>query len=186
MPRYNVGPLTPLESRFVDEYLVDLNAFQAALRAGYKHTSKSRATGINVLKRPRVRAAVDAAMAARSERTKITADRVLQELERVATADIRKCMKWSGEHAEFIPSDELSDDSAAAIAGVEAETKYVTDKDGNSEKTVKLKMRFWDKPAALTQAGRHLGMFIDKTEHSGKVETGPPVLEIVVKRGDAT
>ena len=75
--------LTARQQRFVDEYLVDLNATQAAVRAGYSaHTANE--IGAENLAKPSIRAAVDAALAARSERTQVTADRVIRGLLREA------------------------------------------------------------------------------------------------------
>ncbi len=71
--------LTPRQARFVDEYLVDLNAKEAAIRAGYsKKTAKQ--LGHKTLPAPAVQEAVTAAMGARSKRTEITADMVLRRL----------------------------------------------------------------------------------------------------------
>jgi phage terminase small subunit len=68
--------LNPKQQRFVDEYLVDLNATQAAIRSGYsKKTAYS--IGDELLKKPEVAARVQAAMDKRAERTEITADYVL-------------------------------------------------------------------------------------------------------------
>ena len=71
------------QQRFVDEYLVDLNATQAAIRASYSRRS-AREIGRRLLTNVDIGAAIAAAQAARAERTGITADRVLQELEHIA------------------------------------------------------------------------------------------------------
>ncbi len=65
--------MTPKQQRFVDEYLIDLNATQAAIRAGYSKKT-ARAVGSENLTKPDIRAAVAEAQQARSERTKIGAD----------------------------------------------------------------------------------------------------------------
>lgn len=176
--------LSPKQQRFVEEYLVDLNATQAAIRAGYSPKTAEQ-QGPRLLGKVGVAQAIAEGVAARSQRTAIDADRVVRELARIGLADLRRLMTWDGEAVRFRPSDELTEDEAAAIAAVESETITRTDEDGSTETKVKLKLRLWDKNAALTNLGRHLGMFVDKTEHSGKVETGPPVLEVIVKRSDA-
>ena len=77
--------LTPKQQRFVEEYLVDLNATQAAIRAGYsKKTAKE--TGYENLTKPDIQSAVSAAMEERSKRTEVDADWVLKRLARLADA----------------------------------------------------------------------------------------------------
>ncbi len=78
--------LNPRHARFAQEYLIDLNGAQAAIRAGFsKRTARSAAA--RLLTNADIRAAIDEAKLARSERTKITADKVLEELARVAFFD---------------------------------------------------------------------------------------------------
>ena len=79
--------LTPKQTRFVQEYLLDLNATQAAIRAGYS-VKTAGSVGHEILKKPEIQAAIHAAMKARSERTEIDADWVLKRLARDATADL--------------------------------------------------------------------------------------------------
>lgn len=77
---------TDKQQRFVEEYLVDLNATQAAIRAGYSEKTAAE-QGYQLLQNPSVSAAIVAAQAARSARTEITADKVLQHWWAIATAD---------------------------------------------------------------------------------------------------
>ncbi len=172
--RDGAGPaLTPKQRRFVDEYLLDLNATQSAIRAGYSvRTAKTKAS--QLLAMPHVAAAIAEAQAKRAHRTGITADRVLQELAKIGFSDIRKAVAWkpfvteievdeeTGEakmavtnHVQVIASDEIDDETAAAISEISQ-----TDKGG-------LKVKLHDKRAALVDIGKHLGMFVDKHEHSG-------------------
>lgn len=179
-------PLTDQQQRFVDEYLVDLNASAAAARAGYSaRTAYSQ--GQRLLKHVEVAAAISAAIAERSERTKITQDMVLSELAKLGFSDIRKAINWrsnvlatridedTGDREDFFTSNvelvdsaEIDDGTAAAIAEISQ-----TDKGG-------LRVKFYDKRAALTDIGRHLGMFKDKIEHSGI--NGTPIQHEVAQR----
>lgn len=77
--------LTLKQERFVEEYLVDLNATAAAIRAGYKETTAAQ-QGHNLLQKPAIELAVQAAQAARGKRTKITGDQVVSELAKIAFA----------------------------------------------------------------------------------------------------
>lgn len=81
------GGLTPKQARFVEEYLKDLNATQAAIRAGYEANSAD-VTGSRLLGNAKVQSALSEAQAARSERTKIDADWVLRRLVAEAEADL--------------------------------------------------------------------------------------------------
>lgn len=172
--------LSNKQRRFVDEYLIDLNATQAAIRAGYK--PKWVTTNVTkLLENTNVKEYLTERQSALSERTGITQDRVLKELAKIGFADIRKAVKWSPTLGELvigenimqtngvmlIDSEKLDDDTAAAISEV-GQTR-----DG-------IKIKFHDKRAALVDIGRHLGMFTDKVEHTGK--DGEPIqLESKVK-----
>ena len=75
--------LNPKQQRFVEEYLIDLNATQAAIRAGYSPKTATAIASEN-LSKPSISAAIAWAMAERSKRTGITQDRILEELAKVA------------------------------------------------------------------------------------------------------
>lgn len=82
-----MADLNPRQQRFVEEYLIDLNATQAAIRAGYSEDT-ARAIGCENLTKPDIASAVEAAMAERSKRVQVTADEVLRELVDVAFSDV--------------------------------------------------------------------------------------------------
>lgn len=86
--RMEVRPvaLTPKQQRFVEEYLVDLNATQAAIRAGYSEKNAGK-IGPELLGKTGVSAAIQAAKRRLSERTEITAERILLELAKIGFAD---------------------------------------------------------------------------------------------------
>ena len=175
-----MADLTDKQARFVEEYLVDLNATQAAIRAGYSENT-ARQIGSENLAKPAIQAAIAEAMRERSERTRINADRVLQELARIGFADIRKLFTWDEEHAAYIPSRDLTEDEAAAISEVQTETIKVMLGEDLSETKVKLKLKTYDKLGALDKLGRHLGLFVERHEHSGP-GGGPIPTEITVTR----
>ena len=81
-----MAKLTPKQQRFVDEYLIDLNATQAAIRAGYSPKSAGRFAQELLLK-THIAQAIEQAKAERSERTKITQDDVLKMWHNLATVD---------------------------------------------------------------------------------------------------
>ena len=91
-----VAKLTPKQQRFVEEYLCDLNATQAAIRAGYS-AKTAEVIGHENLRKPNIQSEIDKVLANRSARTEITADKVLKRWWDIATADpndiihLRRC-----------------------------------------------------------------------------------------------
>lgn len=163
--------LNDKELRFVDEYLIDLDPKRAALAAGYSQTMAASKAYQWVSKskvKPHVYAAIREAQLARQNRTHITQDRVLQELSRLAFFDARKLFTSQGTPLDITS---LDDDTAAAIAGVDIVIER-TGEDSHDFATVR-KYKVTDKLGALQAAMRHLGMFTDKVEMTGK--NGGPV-----------
>lgn len=150
--------MTPKQKRFVDEYLIDLNATQAAIRAGYSEKTAGQ-IGDENLKKPEIAKAVEGRMAAREERTEITQDKVLAALANVAFQDHRKMFFENG---ELVPITAMDDDTAAFLAGFEVVTS--SKGEGVVEHIAKVKTN--DRMKALEMLGRHLKMFTDKQEHS--------------------
>ncbi|MFT4076861.1 MAG: terminase small subunit [Asticcacaulis sp.] len=186
-------PLTPKQQRFVDEYLIDLNATQAAIRAGYSGKTACE-IGVENLRKPQIAEAIAKAQAARAKRTEITADKVLAELAKVGFANASDVVNWGTKEIAFgytedgkkLAPEDLGD--AAVVRYVEAPFVEPIDRDDLPENIkaavseVKLTrdgfaIKMHDKVGALEKIGRHLGMFKDKIELTGseggaiKVET---------------
>lgn len=150
--------MTEKQKRFCEEYLIDLNATQAAIRAGYSANSAGQ-NADRMMKNDEIRARIDTALAERSRRTGVTADRVVRELAKVA----------------FVNADDLidtetatlrmgaSEDDKACIASVKVKTSVGGDMD-ITEREIKL----CDKLKALELLGKHLGMFTEKVEVGGE------------------
>ena len=118
--------MTPRQKLFVDEYLVDMNATQAAIRAGYSART-AHLTGHRTLKNAEVAAAIARRQKTRADRLGITADRVLLEYARIAFADIRSVAQVLAEKgAVIIPSELWSDDDAADGGGNPRRTRTGT------------------------------------------------------------
>lgn len=159
--------LNDKQKRFVEEYLVDLNATQAAIRAGYSEKT-ARSQGQRLLTNVDIQAAIQEGQGKRSERTKITQDRVLKEFARIAFSDLRDSAKWSESGLELVPSDDLDDDVAAAIQEVSIRE---TEGERSSSKTVKVK--HYDKIRALEFLAEHLGMVNRKVDLNLKIKDLP-------------
>lgn len=150
-------PVTKKQKRFVEEYLIDLNATQAAIRAGYSpDTAKS--IGSENLTKPNIKAAIDRAIAERSRRTGINQDRVLLELAKVAFLNPVDVIDMDGATIR----GEANRDDTACIASVKVKT-IPTDDGQITEREVKV----YDKLKALELLGKHLGMFTDKVKVDG-------------------
>lgn len=163
--------LTPKQRKFVAEYLVDLNATRAAIRAGYSAKTADR-IGPELLGKTCVREAVEAAQKRREKRTEITQDRVLNELARVAFGNSRAVMSWGPEGLVLRNSDELTEDEAALVS----EVRETTTKDGGS-----MALKTHDKMKALELLGKHLGMFDKKQEdQSGDDDSGVLVVPGII------
>lgn len=170
--------LTPKQERFVAEYLIDLNATQAAIRAGYSAKTAKQAGSEN-LSKPDVAEAVQAAMKKREQRTEITQDRVLKELAKLGFANMQDYMSVTKEGEPFADLSKLTRDQAAAIT--EFTVEDFTEGRGEDARDVRrVKFKLADKRAALVDIGRHLGMFKDKIEHTGA--GGGPIQSETVTR----
>lgn len=152
--------LTEKQRRFIEEYLIDLNATQAAIRAGYKRSEYTDTNAAKILENTRVAEEIEKRMAERSKRTGINQDRVVQELAKLAfvnAADVID-VNTATVRADAKPED------LACIASVKV--KRTTKGESVIEER---EIRFYDKKDSLVQLGRHLGMFKDKVEVDGTV-----------------
>ena len=161
--------LTEKQARFVAEYLVDMNATEAAKRAGYSEKT-AYSIGFENLRKPEIQEAIQAAMAERAKRTEITQDMVIRELAKVAFSngtDFARVVSTPApttivdeegnvqqvirpvQRVELIDTDQLSPDKRAAIAGIK-EGKFG------------IEVKGYDKIKALELLGQHLGMFTGK------------------------
>lgn len=166
---------TNKQRAFVAEYLVDLNATQAAIRAGYSTKSAAR-IGVELLNKTQVREAIAANQAKRAQRLDITADRVVSELAKIAFADPRDLMEWGPGGITLKSSSELTEEQAASVA----EVSEMTTKNG---RTIRLKKH--DKLKALELIGNYIGMFERKnTEKEADRESGVLVTPGLLSEGE--
>lgn len=151
--------LTPKQQRFIDEYMVDLNATQAAIRAGFSAATAS-VQGCELLKKPKIREAIDIKMAELAKRTGINAERVVRELAKMAFVNPLDVI-----NVDLATIKEgINDDDAAAIASVKVK-RIPTEEGDIIEREIKLS----DKTRNLELLGKHLGMFTEKVNMTGSV-----------------
>jgi phage terminase small subunit len=157
--------LTPKKKRFAKEYIVDLNQTQAAIRAEYSPRS-AYAQGCRLMKDAEVVEYIQVLMDKRSKRTEITADRVLEEIARIAFFNVKSLHDPNTGLLKNIL--ELDDVQSAALAEV-TETSAMDEERGAV--VINKKYKLYDKVKSLEQLGKHLKLFSDKIEISGKLET---------------
>lgn len=131
--------LTDKHETFCMEYIVDLNATQAAIRSGYSEKT-ARAQGSRLLTNADIRARIEELQGERAEKLNITAEWVLTKLTEVVSKSMQEVEveKWDYSEKKLVGTGEFVYDSQGANR-------------------------------ALELIGKHLGMFKDKVEHSGSI-----------------
>lgn len=147
---------------FAREYIVDLNATKAAERAGYSPKS-AYSQGHRLLKNAQVSAEVNRLMKLRGERLDISADKVLQELAKLAFFDPRSLFNEDGSPKNI---HELDGNTAAAVAGLEVNELFEGEGDQKHAFGLCRKIKLVDKGQNLERLGKHLKLFTEKTEQS--------------------
>lgn len=148
-----MAKLTEKQQRFVDEYLIDLNATQAAIRAGYS-AKTAQEQGSQNLSKLMVQQAIAEQMAERSRRTGVNQDRVVLELARIAFVKITDIVDSEGKIKSTASDDDLACIESVKYKGSESETS------SSVEREVKLSSKL----KALELLGKHLGMWNDKLD----------------------
>lgn len=139
------------QKRFCEEYLIDLNATQAAIRAGYS-AKTAYSIGSELLNKPDIRTRVDQMLADRSIRTGVTADRVIRELAKLAFVKATDVIDTDTGNVR----DNATDEDRACIAAVKVKRMNGAEFDSTERE-----IRLCDKVKALELLGKHLGLFED-------------------------
>lgn len=161
-----MAKLTDKQKRFVQEYLVDLNATAAARRAGYSEKTANE-QGARLLAKSSIQAAIQAAMQKRQKRVEITQDMVIKELAVIAFANATDFVTINANGLINVkPTKEIPEDKLGAIASI----KY-------SANGLGVEIKLYDKPRALELLGKHLGMFGGQTSTGGPEENN--IFEVI-------
>ncbi len=156
--------LTDKQKAFVQEYLIDLNATQAAIRAGYSKDTASE-QGYQLLHKTSVKEAIDIAKEERARRTEITADRVLEELAKLAFSNLEDYVEITDDGLARVDLSAATRDQMAAIGEITVDTRKEYNSDDERAATIeKVKFKLSDKGVNLERLGKHLKLFTDKTE----------------------
>lgn len=157
--------LTDKQKRFCDEYVVDLNATQSAIRAGYSEKTAG-SQGQRLLQNVEIQNEINAINAKRSAKTGITAEKVLTELGKIAFSDLKEYLSFDENGVRFKDSEEVDGTLISEVSSQETVTRRGSG--DNKEETVRvnLKMKLHDKMKALELLGKHLNIFNDKEDEN--------------------
>src|SRR5262245_12761322 len=147
--------LTTRQAAFVQEYLVDLNATQAAIRAGYAPES-ANVEGSRLLTRSNVRQAIETGKAQRLSRVNTSQDSVLHELSLLAMSSVAHYVVDDDGQVQL--ADGAPTGAMRAVQSIRRRIRTRTDRDGNRYRTVDVEIKLWDKPMPLKLMGRHVGL----------------------------
>ncbi len=161
MKKETAQKLTAKQEAFCREYLIDLNAAQAAIRAGYSEKT-AKEIGSENLTKPNISTRIARLLKKREERTEVTVDRVLAEIAKVAFIQESD---FYHEDGTVKLASELSDDQRSGLKSYSV--KSVNIGDGQYEEIPIFTAH--DKLKALEMTAKHLGMFTEKIELKGEV-----------------
>ncbi|WP_368649647.1 terminase small subunit [Brucella intermedia] len=159
--------LTPKQERFVAEYLIDLNATQAAIRAGYSEKTAQQ-QGSRLLLNVVVQEAIAKGREKTAEKLEITKERIVEELAKIGFSNMLDYMRAGTDGDPYLDFSNLTREQAAALAEVTVEDF----KDGRGEDARdvrRIKFKLHDKKGALVDMAKMLGFMIEKHEHSGEI-----------------
>lgn len=164
-----MAKLSDKQARFVEEYLIDLNATQAAIRAGYS-TKYADRKGHELIENNRVSEEISKAMAERSRRTGVNQDRIIQELAKMAFVNIDDIFDF--EKGKIKP--DASKEDLACIESIKIKKTDTGDE---------IQVKMASKTRSVELLGKHLGLFRDKLEISGMNEEVSKLDELIEQLG---
>lgn len=157
--------LTPKQEMFCKEYLVDLNATQAAKRAGYSEDTANK-NAARLMVNEGIAQRIQELMNERAAEVGVTAAKILKRLDSIGDVDLGRAYDKNG---NLLPIHEIPEDVRRCISGIKVFEEF----EGFGKERVKIgevrEVKFWDKIKANELLGRHLKLFTDKVEHSGTV-----------------
>lgn len=159
---------TARQVRFAEEYLIDLNATQACIRAGYSARNADK-IGPQLLGKVRVATLIAEAKSKRTEETRVTAGLVLTRLAEILDADLIEIMD---DHGNFKPVQQWPKIWRQMISGCDVEEVWEGRGDSRSRIGTITKIRFIDRLKTIELVGKHtdVGAFIEKIQHQGDLD----------------
>ena len=156
--------LNPKQRKFCVEYLIDFNATQAAIRAGYSKRT-ARQQGYRSLTKVYIQTELCKLIKKQEIRTGIEADKVLKEAARIALVDIGPAFNKDGtlKHIHDIPQD-----IRRAISGLEVIEEFIGTGKARKCSGYLKKVKFWSKDKQVENLMRHLGLFLEDNKQAGR------------------
>jgi phage terminase small subunit len=155
--------VTTKENAFCQEYIIDFNGTQAAIRAGYSENS-ARQIAAQLLSKLNIQSEINELLNKRKERVEVKQDRVIYEQARIAFSDIRDYLDDSG----TIDLSKIDDYNSPQIQEVSEEITS-GGSEGSEWSKIKRKIKLYDKTKNLELIGKHLNMYRENVHHSGEV-----------------
>jgi phage terminase small subunit len=176
--------LTPRQERFVQEYLVDLNATQAYKRAGYrvKNPDAARTGASRMLTNVNIATAISLARAQLAADTKVSAERVVEEYARLAFSDMANYIRFDEKGNAVLDWSDMPKEATKAIAEIVQE-EYLDGKGKHARPIKRTRFKLHDKKGALDSLARHLDLF--PRDGAVTVEDNRTQTVIIVRRGDS-
>lgn len=179
--RENQGEeLTERQLRFVENYILDPNATRAYRKSYPAAGHKTAATeGFRLLRNPKVQEEIRAARKAAAKRTRITADRVLREIARIAFSDVSDII--DDDTGNLVPMYRVPIETRRAISGVKVKRiKSRRHGEGDVEES-EVEYKFWNKMDALKQLCNHLGLAQEITPFDALIASLPQELAETIR-----
>jgi phage terminase small subunit len=173
-----VTALNPKQQRFVAEYLLDLNATKAAIRAGYS-AKNADVTGPRMLGNVGIAAEIEKRQAELAGMLGVTVDRIVGELAKLGFSNMLDYMRVGPSGDPVLDFSALTRDQAAALTEVTVED-FMDGRGEDARDVRRVKFKLADKRGPLVDLGKHLGMFVDRVN----VTVTPPVLPDLSGWGD--
>ena len=173
--------LTEKQKRFCEEYVIDSNGTQAAIRAGYSENSAQQIATENLLK-PVIQNYLSKLQSEIRERNKIKADDVVQELAKLGFSNIKKLFNDDGTMKKI---HELNDDVAASISSIKVQE--VKDLAGMASGVLvnipaeTKEIKLWDKKGSLELLGKHLGIFEKDNKQKHTEFADPELIKVLIQ-----
>ena len=161
-----MGKLTDKQEMFCKEYLIDLNATQAAIRAGYSKKTAHSIGNENLIK-PEIEARIAELKESRANRIEMDSDGVLKELKNWVEGDYTDLMMLTAKQIKELPSE-----VRRLITGFKRTTRRIP---GTDEEEIQIEVKFIDKQKAMEMVARHIGFYEIDNEQS---KTAPVVINL--------
>lgn len=156
--------LNDRQERFCEEYLIDCNATKAATRAGYSEETAG-SQGHDLLKKPEIVDRISQLQRERSERTQITADRVLLELAKIGFSDIKDFLDAGNTIKDL---SDMPSDKTSIVSSIKVKKRTMNLDSGETMEQTETEFRLHDKLSALDKIGKHIGLYEKDNGQKGK------------------